>query len=283
MDARWPGTAPLTPKPGSRRERPSTIATSKEARARLSKALAAQGRGQLTFVRGRVPTVQEYAEGWLSATSVRLKTGLRYRELLGKHVVPALGRIQLSRLEPQHVDRLLGAKHAAGVAAKTCNHIRATLRACLNDAIREGLVARNAAALARPLKLDDSRPSVILSPEQLQVMLGLRWSTPDDPRGDVDLDARTLRITKTLQRTPQPLREEHGEWLEQSTRTRRSTRTILLAEIACEHLHRQRAQHEEDRLRAGARWTDDYGDLVFRTANVDRSAGTTCQGACSRR
>ena len=211
----------------------------------------------------------------------------------GKARGAGLGRIQLSKLEPQHVDRLLRAKHAAGVATKTCNHIRATLRACLNDAIREGLVARNAAGLARPLRLDDPRPSVILSPEHLRVLLGLaerhrdgplwvvavatgarqsellglRWSTPDDPRGDVDLDARTLRITKTLQRMPQPLREEHGEWLEQSTKTGRSARTIPLAEIACEHLRRQRAQQEEDRLRAGAKWTDDYGALVFRTAN----------------
>jgi len=147
-------------------------------------------------------------------------------------------------------------------------------------------------ALARPLRLDDPQPRVILSPEQLHVLLGLaerhrdgalwvvaiatgarqsellglRWSTSDEPRGDVDLEARTLRITKTLQRMPPPLREEHGEWLEQSTKTRRSTRTIPLAEIACEHLRGQRAQQEDDRLRAGARWTDDYGDLVFRTA-----------------
>ena len=92
-------------------------------------------------------------EGSLSAGRVRVKTSLRYRQLLEKHVVPALGRIRLSKLEPQQVEQLLRAGHGAGVAAKTCNHIRATLRACLNDAIVEGLVAGNAAALARPQKV----------------------------------------------------------------------------------------------------------------------------------
>ena len=73
-----------------------------EARARLSKALAAQGRGQLTFVRAECQRSRSTPRGWLSASSVRLKTGLGYRELLGKHVVPALSPIQQSRLEPQH-------------------------------------------------------------------------------------------------------------------------------------------------------------------------------------
>jgi integrase len=230
---------------------------------------------------------------------VRVKTGLRYQELLRRHVLPSLGRIQVARLEPQHVDSLLRGKHAAGVAAKTCNHIRATLRACLNDAMREGLIAKHAAALARPLKLDDAREAVILTREQIQdllraadehrdgplwvvglalgarqsELLGLRWSTPKERIGDVDLDAKTIRIRKTLQRTPRPFREDHGEWMEQPTKTRRSTRTVPVPEIACEYLRRQRALQVQDRLRAGTRWSDAHGDLVFRRADGQPISG----------
>lgn len=260
--------------------------TEQEARAKLIQALADQGRGQLPFARGKAPTLQQYVRRWLSVSQVRVKTLLRYRELLEMHVLPTLGRMQISRLEPQHVDGLLRAKHAAGVASKTCNHIRGTMRTCLNDAMREGLVSRNVAALARPLKLDDARESVVLTPDQVQdllrvaeqhhhgslwvvalatgarqsELLGLRWE-------DVDLEARTIRITKTLQRTPRPFRTEYGDWIEQATKTRRSTRTVLLAHIACARLRRQRAQQLEDRRQAGRGWSDDHGDLVFRQAD----------------
>jgi hypothetical protein len=56
--------------------------TEQEARARLIEALADQGRGQLAFVRGRAPTLQQQADRWLNAVEVRPKTGQRYRELL---------------------------------------------------------------------------------------------------------------------------------------------------------------------------------------------------------
>ena len=48
------------------------------------------------------------------------------------HVLPTLGRFQVDRLEPQHVEALLRTKRAAGLSSKTCNHIRTTLRTCLN-------------------------------------------------------------------------------------------------------------------------------------------------------
>jgi integrase len=293
-DGRWMARYSTTdPETGMPARKALYGRTEQEARAKLIQALADHGRGQLPFTRGRAPTLQQYAERWLARVRVRVKTKLRYEELLRYHVLPSLGRIQLARLEPQHVEGLLRAKRSAGLAARTCNHIRDTLRACLSDAMREGLVTRNVAGLARRLRVDDARQSVVLTPQQIQdllraserhrdgplwvvalatgaresVLLGVRWSTPEDPRGDVDLEAKTVRISRTLQRTPLAFRDEHGDWLEQATKTRRSTRTVPLAEIACEYLRRQRAQQAEDRLRAGPKWTDDHGDLVFRKAD----------------
>jgi hypothetical protein len=46
--------------------------------------------------------------------------------------------------------------------------------------------------------------------------------------------------------------------------TRRSRRTIPLASIPVEALHRQREWQAEERLRAGSSWQDGWGDLVFR-------------------
>ena len=69
--------------------------TEQEARAKVIQALADHGRGRLPFIRGRGPTLEQYAERWLAASPVRVKTALRYQELLRRHALPALGRIQV--------------------------------------------------------------------------------------------------------------------------------------------------------------------------------------------
>ena len=233
--------------------------TEQEARAKLIDALAAGARGELGFRHGRSPTLREHVRRWLQACDVRPKTLVRYRELLELHVLPTLGRFQVDRLEPQHVEALLRTKRTAGLSSKTCNHVRATLRTCLADAVRQGIVSRNVAALARPIKQDDRRESIILNSDQVRYLIRIARNHPDGPLwlvalatgarqsellglrwSDVDLETRVIRISKTLQRTPRPLREEHGEWMEQATKTRRSTRTVPLAGIAWKELGRLR-------------------------------------------
>ncbi len=233
--------------------------TEQEARAKLIDALAARARGEPPFRWGRAPALEEHVKVWLQTCDVRPKTLVRYRELVELHVLPTLGRFQLDRLEPQHVEALLRMKRAAGLSSRTCNHVRTTLRTCLNDALRQGLVTRNVAALARPIKQDDRRESIILTPDQISSFIRIARRHPDGPLwlvalatgaresellglrwSDVDLEARVVRISKTLQRTPRPLREQHGEWIEQPTKTRRSTRAIPLARIASDELRRLR-------------------------------------------
>ncbi len=77
-----------------------------------------------------------YLERWLATKQARPKTLHRYQELLEVHVVPRLGALPLPKLEPHHVNRLLASKHAGGLSARTCNHMRAVLRNALHDAAR---------------------------------------------------------------------------------------------------------------------------------------------------
>ena len=288
-DGRWMARYTTTdPDTGTAARKALYGHSEQEARAKLIHALADQGRGELTFIRGRMPTLKQFTDRWLKSKvqEVRPKTGQRYRELLEQYALPTLGPIQLNRLEPRHVDSLLQAKRAGGLAPKTCNHVRATLRACLNDAMRQGLVGRNVAALTRPLRLDIVRESVILTPEQVKKLMRLADRHRDGPLwivalatgarqsellgllwADVDLTAKTISIDSTLQRMPKPLREEHGGWLEQPTKTRRSTRIVPLAQVAVEALRRQQAQQADHRRQAGTAWRGGYGDLVFTEAD----------------
>ncbi|HZU18871.1 MAG TPA: site-specific integrase [Candidatus Dormibacteraeota bacterium] len=292
-DGRWHARyTAIDPETGQRVRRSLYGATEQEARAKLISALDALERGALPLHHGRTPTLAEYGQRWLSQCRVRPRTLHRYGELL-EHALPSLGHLQLTRLEPHHVGNLLSRLRDDGLSARTCNHVRAVLRNLLSEAKREGLVLRNVAELARPLPLEGVREGTTLSAEQVRNLLaaaehhrdgplwvlalatgarqseliGLRWS-------DVDLERGRVTIARTLQRAPRPLREEHGEWLEQPTKTRRSRRTIPLASIAVEALHRQRRLQAEERLRAGSSWQDKWGDLVFREPDGSPLRGT---------
>ena len=112
---------------------------------------------------------------------------------------------------------MLNQKRAAGLSPRRVQYLRAVLRCALNQALRWGLVSRNAAALANPPKMEryEIRP---WTPEQARrfldeirgdrlealftlalatgarqgELLALQWS-------DVDLDGWSLQVRGTLQ------------------------------------------------------------------------------------
>jgi integrase len=248
--------------------------TEQEARGKLIAALSQRQSGTLVVTRGRTQSLRAYIERWLATKEARPKTLLRYQGLLEGHVVPGLGAIPLSKLDPHHVNRHLESKRAAGMAARTCNHIRAVLRNALNDAMREGLVGRNAAELARPIPLHDLQEMRVLAPSDIPVfleiahehrfgniwivalatgarqgeLLGLRWP-------DVDLENCSIRIERTLQYLP-------GGWRALPPKTRRSRRPVALPKVACQALRQEKERQDDTRLKA-AHWSADFGDLVF--------------------
>jgi integrase len=79
--------------------------------------------------------------------------------------------------------------------------------------------------------------------------LGLTWD-------DVDLDAGTIRIARTLQ-----YNQARGFDV-LPPKTRRSARVVVLATVARVALTHHQARQTEARERAAA-WEEEYGDLVF--------------------
>src|SRR6266852_445757 len=57
-------------------------------------------------------TVAEFLETWLAAarTSTRLQTWTGYEQITRNHIVPTLGRIKLSELRPDMIQRMYAAK-----------------------------------------------------------------------------------------------------------------------------------------------------------------------------
>ncbi|MBK8539992.1 MAG: site-specific integrase [Ardenticatenia bacterium] len=84
--------------------------------------------------------------------------------------MPDLGKKKLARLTPEDVERFLAKKLEAGLTATTVVRIRATLRRALTIALRQGLVARNVAALADPPRAK-SQQFEVLTAKQAQAFL----------------------------------------------------------------------------------------------------------------
>lgn len=222
-------------------------------------------------------TVGVFLNTWLEDVAgprLRPRTLQGYSHHVTRHIQPRLGHLRLQQLAPSHVQALVNDLVKSGLSPRTVRYVRAVLRAALNQALKWGLVSRNAAALvelpkarrhefkvlepeeARSLLLvaKDSRLEALLSVGlavglRIGEVLGLQWT-------DVDLDGRTLRVRQALQRVG-------GEVEFVEPKSERSRRTVTLPDFAVEALRRHRAQQLKERLAAGGGWVDT--GLVFTT------------------
>jgi integrase len=250
--------------------------TEREAERALRRALAQVDAGQAPAPEKL--TVADYLTSWLETTArprLRPRTFDSYAMIVNRHLVAALGSTRLARLTPADVRGYLADKLAAGLSARTCAYHRAILRKALHDAMRDGLLGRNVAALADPPK-QTTREQQWLDAEQARAfieeaqrhrlhaawvlavtsglrqveLLGLRWA-------DVDLDRGELRVAQQLQRVG-------GKLQLLPLKTDKSRRTVPLAGIALEALKAHRVRQIEERLAAGQLWQD--SGLLFTTA-----------------
>lgn len=285
--SRWRGAISWTEPDGLRRRRVVSGRTQEEARAKLD-AIRRELHLGVPVPKGRSLTLAEYLREWIEAERVRVRpsTWLVREQHVRLWLIPALGRIALTRLTSADVERALAAFLKEGrpgsgararrrvVSPRTVTHIRTTLRIALHDARRQGLVALNAAADARPPRvppapitylrvadvrrlLDATRDDEYGPLYALAVSTGLRqgellaltWS-------DVDLAAGTLTVRQALARTAE------GGYAVAPPKTARSRRTILLGSLAREALLRQRGRQDSWEAAAGPAWQNVRG-LVF--------------------
>ncbi|HTX35404.1 MAG TPA: site-specific integrase [Bryobacteraceae bacterium] len=238
-------------------------------------------------------TLEQYLASWLKDVAtprVRPKTLGHYQGLIDKHIVPVIGRVPLVKLSPQHVQMLIAEKLET-LSPKTCRHIRTCLRVALGTAVKWNLIHRNAAALSDPPPLPERRVRS-LTEEELAAfekaaqghpfeaafvlalatgaregeILGLQWSR-------VDLEKKQFEIAVQLQRlyrkpAAKPTTASGIEDTEPRTalvlstpKTRKSTRTVLLCEVAVKALVAHRMRQEADKRLASTRWQD--LDFVF--------------------
>jgi integrase len=259
--------------------------TRAEVRDKLAKVLAERADG-LVFDDENM-TVGEYVRRWLEDSArggLAHRTYANYKLQIRRHIVPAIGRVKLAKLNLAHVQGLYAAKLRDGLKPSSVRCIHSVLRRSLEQAVRWNLIPRNPAALVDPPKVrkEEIKP---LDPEQARTLLrvagetgdrhealyvlslaaglrmgealGLKWS-------DVDLAGGTLRVNRQLQRMRRHDDEGKPGRLVFSEPKNASRRTVDLPQRALTALKRHRKRQLEEKLGAGGSYED--SGLVFATA-----------------
>jgi len=223
--------------------------TKRQAEAELSRILLEVGKVSVTDI-----SVETYlVKFWLphKKTTVRLSTWTGYEIYVRKKIVPLIGQIPLSELDPLAIDRWLERLSTAGVKGHSALHAYRVLHAALKYAVTRRILAYNPLdAVAAPSPADyeysvlsaaeavsllRASSSTILEPMialalgtgmRRSEMCGLKWS-------DVDLEGGSVRVVRGRHQLT-------GKILEEPPKTKRSRRVISLPDYAIAMLQRHR-------------------------------------------
>jgi len=189
-----------------------------EADKRLRELLTALDKG--VFVKPIKDTFGEYLQSWLRdycRPNLSARTHELYSYICNKHVIPKLGNKCLVDIRPQHLQRLYAEKAESGLGNRTVQLIHVTLHKALKNAVKAGLLARNAAESVDSPKIQ-RREMHVMSETDLHLfleyakdspyytlfyiglftgmrraeLLALRWS-------DIDLELCQLYVNRSMQ------------------------------------------------------------------------------------
>jgi len=260
----------------------SVKGTKKDAEKRLSELLSQLDSG--AFVRPSKTMLAEYLETWLSEyvwAELAPRTAEGYELIVRRHLIPALGRITLTGLKPEHIQRYQSEKLSCGradgkggLSPRTVRQHYMALHAALERAVKMGLVGRNAADAVSPpryqrhqwqslsefgvnsvLEAARNTPYYVLFYQALftgmrrSELLALRWC-------DVDLLLGRLQVTRSLHQLGS------GDVVIRSPKSERSRRMVSLPPSATLVFQEEKEKQRRDRAALGMELKDD--DLVFR-------------------
>lgn len=271
-DGLWAGELSYRAPDGASKRRTVYGKTQKEALGKLREARRRLDAG--APVKDAKVTVAAYVEHWiatsLAASDRKESTKELYSGLARTHLKPApLGEVTLDRLRASDVEAFVHAKRQEGKAPSTVRQVYTVLRAVLDTAVRDELLARNpATSIKRPSVerqearyLDAHEVRLLVegcAQHRLRALfllmlgsglrrgeaLATRW---DDL--DLDLGHGQLRVRGTLGRVG-------GQLKITEPKTEKSRRTVPLPDAVVAELRAHRLRQVEERLHAGSAWTD---------------------------
>ncbi len=245
-----------------------------DAQRRLTELLASLDKGVYTPP-GKL-TVAHLLDQWLNSIKMNcsIKTQDGYTMIMNRHLVPALGHIQLSQLQPSTIERYYSEARKK-LSGRTVHKHHRLLKQALKYAIRQGYFGRNPCDLVDTPKWK-ARPMRTLTPEEVHILLenaanshyypiiytaintglrqaellGLRWR-------DIDLDVRSISVCQVLYKG-------HGLCEFKEPKTEHSRRCVSMTAKLVDYLGEYKGEKESLSLHLGRLLKPD--DLVFSNA-----------------
>lgn len=232
----------IDPDTGKRKQQWITVhGTKKDAEKRLAELLHQIDTG--TYINPSTAAVEDFLARWIKDYKHNLSPrGFeRYRDIVNKHLIPEFGKLRLTQLRPEHIQRHYTDKLNNGLSARTVRYHHAVLRIALKTAVKQGLLARNPADAVNPPKIRRTDMQVWDQDEMnrfLEVakgttyhelfytalftgmrrseLLALRWN-------DVDLVLGQIYVNRSLHHL------KDGSYVFSEPKSTRSRRTIALS------------------------------------------------------
>jgi integrase len=157
---------------------------------------------------------EEYAEGWFRGLALKPKTVAGYRSLLGSRILPTLGEVELRRITPHLLRSWLADMAQEGLSASRMAQAKRVVSAVLAQAVTDGLIARNSAAVVKVQRTVEREPRYLAAEQvtdlaeacerrmsgagvlvKVLAYTGLRWGEAVALRGDrIDVLRRRVHV-----------------------------------------------------------------------------------------
>ena len=203
-------------------------------------------------------TYAEWSDAWLAGLDVKPKTRAGYESLLRSRVLPRFGTTQLRRITPPDVRSWVADMATEGLSPSRIRQARQVLRASLEQAVADGILAKNPTAHVK-VPADRPREQLFLRAEQVSVLAeaaearqagsgllirflaysGLRWGEAVAlKRSSLDLLRRRVHVRESAT-------EVNGRLVIGPPKSHRS-RTVVLPRFLVERLAAHLAEHEHE-------------------------------------
>jgi integrase len=264
------------PETGKRRRKwHSFTGTKRKAQVECARLISEMSRG--THVDPTQLTVATFLDRWLEDMKAQLtpRSHERYTELARKNLVPLIGGLPLTKLQPATISQAYAKALESGrrdgkggLSPRTVHYLHRILRQALQQAVRWQLLARNPADAVKSPKLERremkaldadgtaelieaARETSLFVPILLAVLCGIRRGEIAALRWrSVDLERGQLSVIASAEQTKDAVREKPPK----SGRGR----TVALLSLVVDELRQYRIQQAESLLRLGVRLTDDH-------------------------
>lgn len=245
----------------------------KEAEAALAETITQLNKN--TFVLPDKVKFSEYLDYWLNIRKSKLEitTYNNYKSIVDNHIVPELGKMELQKIKPLHIQNYY-TKKEDNLSQKSLQHHHRLLSLALKNAVGWQMIPNNPCDHVEAPSPEKSKAKSLTSEEVKHLLesikdtpleasitllvftglrrgelLALKWN-------DIDPINKTLVVDESL-----AVDESKNEIIFKKTKSESSNRIVSLSDIPISALRKHKKLQNEQKLKIGENYTDN--NLVF--------------------